>query len=138
MTSSETYNRRTGVERTNESVKDCGFGRTRAVRVDQASVRASRVSVAFSNIFQRRLVFIEVVDCRHNPLCRLLSLDLRQDLAEVVRRHIVKRGHIGITYSSLKIFSRQYEFGGSRPRYSVPNSSRMSRFVDIEQSHGNV
>jgi hypothetical protein len=25
-----TYNRRTGVERTNESVKDCGFGRTHA------------------------------------------------------------------------------------------------------------
>ena len=26
----ETYNRRTGVERTNESVKDCGLGRTHA------------------------------------------------------------------------------------------------------------
>jgi hypothetical protein len=26
----ETYNRRTGVERTNESVKDCGFGRAHA------------------------------------------------------------------------------------------------------------
>ncbi|MFC6873758.1 transposase, partial [Halobellus marinus] len=26
----ETYNRRTGIERTNESVKDCGLGRTHA------------------------------------------------------------------------------------------------------------
>jgi hypothetical protein len=30
LTLDETYNRRTGVERTNESVKDCGLGRTHA------------------------------------------------------------------------------------------------------------
>ena len=30
----KTYNRRTGVERTNESVKDCGLGRTRGEHVE--------------------------------------------------------------------------------------------------------
>jgi hypothetical protein len=35
-------------------------------------------------------------------LCRLFSLDLRQDLAEVVGRHVVEGSHIGTTSSYLK------------------------------------
>ena len=76
--------------------------RRRAVRVDQVrasqqcihSVQQPSSSVASSSF--------EVVDRRHNLLCQLLSLDLRQDLAEVFRRHVVEGSHIWITYRSLK------------------------------------
>lgn len=40
------------------------------------------------------VVFFEVVNHRHQPLCRLLVLDLRESIAEVVKSGGVKRSYM--------------------------------------------
>ncbi len=60
------------------------------------------VTVPFSNFCHRRVVFFEIVDHCHQPLCRLLVLDLRESVAEVVKSGSVKRGHTQQSHSSLK------------------------------------
>ena len=52
--------------------------------------------------FWVEVVVFEVINCGHEPLCRLLSLDLRPDLAEVVGRDVLKSCHTEPTYSILK------------------------------------
>jgi hypothetical protein len=62
------------------------------------SVRSSR------RVSHRRVVLFEIVDYYHQPLCRLLSFDLRERIAEVFERGSVKRGHIHNSRYSLKNF----------------------------------
>jgi len=52
------------------------------------------VSVPFSDLVHPCVVFFEVVNHRHQPLCRLLVLDLRESIAEVVKSGGVERSHM--------------------------------------------
>ena len=52
--------------------------------------------VALVDVVAQRIgvVFFEVVNHRHQPLCRLLVLNLRESIAEVVKSGGVKRSYM--------------------------------------------
>ncbi|EMA51692.1 hypothetical protein C451_14075 [Halococcus thailandensis JCM 13552] len=64
-----------------------------------------RVPVALSEILLSNAVLSFPVNCRHQPLCRLLSFNLRQDLAEVFGRNVLKMSYARTTECRLKNFS---------------------------------
>jgi hypothetical protein len=64
----ETYSRRTGAERTNESVKDCGLGRTHAQ--DRVHARAQ----AFLTLCLRLVVVITTYERGDNPRSTIITV----------------------------------------------------------------